>query len=89
MHSLCRFYRLIGYGIVFIHFTSMSPCKKRAQIVAFGIWSRCTCVVQIKKDDHLFSVFDAFRAALQITNSYGDLFIGSFKDVPEFANFFW
>jgi NHS family xanthosine MFS transporter len=34
----------------------------------------------------LFSML--LGAALQITNSYGDLFIGSFKDVPEFANSF-
>ena len=27
-------------------------------------------------------------AALQVTNSYGDLFLGSFKDIPEYANSF-
>jgi NHS family xanthosine MFS transporter len=27
-------------------------------------------------------------AALQITNSYGDLFLSSFKDIPEYANSF-
>ena len=34
----------------------------------------------------LFSML--LGAALQITNSYGDLFIGSFKDIPEFADSF-
>jgi len=34
----------------------------------------------------LFSML--LGAALQITNSYGDLFIGSFKDIPEYAESF-
>lgn len=37
----------------------------------------------------LFFIFSMFLgAALQLTNMYGDVFLGGFKDVPEYANSF-
>lgn len=42
-----------------------------------------------KKKLAIFFLFSMLLgAALQVTNSYGDLFLGSFKNIPEYANSF-
>ena len=49
----------------------------------------CVCSVAKRKKMVIFFIFSMLLgAALQITNTYGDLFLSSFESIPEFADSF-
>lgn len=60
--------------------------KHKSLFSAFGL--DAFVLFKTKKMAIFFLFSMLLGAALQITNSYGNLFIGSFKDIPEFANSF-
>jgi len=60
--------------------------QRKSWLSAFGLDA---LVLFKRRKMAIFFLFSMLLgAALQITNSYGDLFIGSFKSVPEYANAF-
>lgn len=60
--------------------------EHKSLLSAFGL--DALVLFKTKKMAIFFLFSMLLGAALQITNSYGDLFIGSFKDVSEFADSF-
>ncbi|NCC10049.1 MAG: MFS transporter [Bacteroidia bacterium] len=77
--------------ILGIYSFSLPPCKptkseKKSLLSAFGLDA---LFLFKKKKMAIFFVFSMLLgAALQITNTYGDLFLGSFAEIPEFADSF-
>lgn len=70
---------------------SLPPCKptkseRKSLLSAFGLDA---LFLFKKKKMAIFFIFSMLLgAALQITNTYGDLFLGSFAEIPEFADSF-
>lgn len=60
--------------------------ERKSLLSAFGL--DALVLFKSKKMVVFFLFSMLLGAALQITNSYGDLFIGSFKDIPEYAESF-
>lgn len=60
--------------------------QKKSWLSAFGL--DALVLFRSSKMAIFFLFAMLLGAALQITNSYGDLFIGSFKSIPQYANAF-
>ncbi|MBB3187702.1 nucleoside permease [Microbacter margulisiae] len=60
--------------------------QKKSWLSAFGL--DALVLFRSSKMTIFFLFAMLLGAALQITNSYGDLFIGSFKSIPQYANAF-
>lgn len=65
-----------------------TPAKTEHKSLFSALGLDALVLFKTKKMAVFFFFSMLLGAALQITNSYGDLFIGSFKDIPEYANSF-
>ncbi len=81
----------ISAAILGIYAFTLPACpptrsEGKSMLSAFGLDA---LVLFKKKKMAIFFLFSMFLgAALQITNTYGDTFLHSFKDIPEFADSF-
>lgn len=75
-------------GTLCFHFASLPPMRSegKTMLSAFGLDA---LVLFKRKKMAIFFLFSMLLgAALQITNTYGDLFLGSFASIPEYADSF-
>lgn len=75
-------------GTLCFHFASLPPHaqRRKTMLSAFGLDA---LVLFKRKKMAIFFLFSMLLgAALQITNTYGDLFLGSFASIPEYADSF-
>ena len=79
-----------SYAGAFYAFTlpSLPDHAKRRKNDALRFRTGRTGAVQAQEDGYLLPVLHVLGAALQITNTYGDLFLGSFASIPEYADSF-
>ncbi len=64
------------------------PAKSESKTLLSSFGLDALVLFKRKKMAIFFLFSMLLGAALQITNSYGDLFLSSFKDIPEYANSF-
>nr|WP_320038064.1 nucleoside permease [uncultured Bacteroides sp.] len=64
------------------------PAKSESKTLLSSFGLDALVLFKQKKMAIFFLFSMLLGAALQITNSYGDLFLSSFKDIPEYANSF-
>ena len=75
-------------GTLCFHFATCPPMRSegKTMLSAFGLDA---LVLFKRKKMAIFFLFSMLLgAALQITNTYGDLFLGSFASIPEYADSF-
>ena len=75
-------------GLYSFTLPACKPAKTEKKNITFFLRTGCIRIIQKKENGYFLPVLHAFRAALQITNTYGDLFLGSFASIPEFADSF-
>mgnify|MGYP001446153762 CR=1 FL=1 len=76
------------YGALRLHPACLAPLRSegKTMLSAFGLDA---LVLFKRKKMAIFFLFSMLLgAALQITNTYGDLFLGSFASIPEYADSF-
>lgn len=86
--TLCRRCIRTLAGFILFHPAGMQTGQDRKENITFFLRTGCIRIIQKKENGYFLPVLHAFRAALQITNTYGDLFLGSFASIPEFADSF-
>lgn len=91
-HSCAQLYVSAGAALVLgLYSFSLPKCppaksESKTLLSSFGLDA---LVLFKRKKMAIFFLFSMLLgAALQITNSYGDLFLSSFKGIPEYANSF-
>ena len=74
-------------GLIRFHPAGLPPKRSegKTMLSAFGLDAR---IFKRKKMAIFFLFSMLLGAALQITNTYGDLFLGSFASIPEYADSF-
>ena len=79
--------RRLILGLYSFTLPACPPAKSenKSLLSAFGLDA---LVLFKRKKMVIFPLLYVIRTALQITNSYGDLFLGSFASIPEFADSF-
>lgn len=86
--ALCGSHLGSHAGTLCFHFASLPPHaqRRKTMLSAFGLDA---LVLFKRKKMAIFFLFSMLLgAALQITNTYGDLFLGSFASIPEYADSF-
>ncbi len=71
-------------GVYSFTLPACKPAKteNKSLLSAFGL--DALVLFKKKENGNFLPFLHAFGAALQITNTYGDLFLGSFAGIPEF-----
>lgn len=91
-HSCAQLY-VSGVAALVLGFYSFSlpkcpPAKSENKTLLSSFGLDALVLFKRRKMAIFFFFSMLLGAALQITNSYGDLFLSSFKDIPEYANSF-
>jgi NHS family xanthosine MFS transporter len=91
-HTCAQLYVSAGAALLlgFYSFTlpQCPPAKSESKTLLSSFGLDALVLFKRKKMAIFFLFSMLLGAALQITNSYGDLFLSSFKDIPEYANSF-
>ncbi len=88
--TLCRRRIRTLLGLYSFHPAGMQAIQDRKENIAFFLqdWMHSYYSKRKKMAIFFFLFSMLLGAALQITNTYGDLFLGSFASIPEFADSF-
>lgn len=91
-HTCAQLYVSAGaallLGIYSFTLPQCPPAKSESKTLLSSFGLDALVLFKRKKMAIFFLFSMLLGAALQITNSYGDLFLSSFKDIPEYANSF-
>ena len=91
-HTCAQLYVSAGaallLGIYSFTLPQCPPAKSESKTLLSSFGLDALVLFKQKKMAIFFLFSMLLGAALQITNSYGDLFLSSFKDIPEYANSF-